>query len=226
MSEDRMWDYYQGEGVAFFAQAHARLGYLVDWAARVGPPKPRVLDVGVGNGWIEHEGVRRGWRVSAVDPSPGPIERLRGEGIDAHLGSIAALPFPDAEFDLVFCSEVLEHLEDGDLALGVGELARVLKPTGHLLGSVPYRERLVEALAVCPSCGTLFHRWGHRQSFDQARLRELLAAAGLRLVAVRRRSFPDAGSSWIGQLKCLPHRWLGRLGVAIAAPSLVFLAGR
>ncbi len=226
MSEDRMWDYYQGEGVAFFSQAHARLGYLVDWGARWGPPRPRVLNIGVGNGWIEREGVRRGWRVSAVDPSPGPIERLRGEGIDAHLGSIAALPFPDGEFDLVFCSEVLEHLPDGDLALGVREVARVLKPAGRLLGSVPYRETLVEGRTVCPSCGTLFHRWGHRQSFDQARLRELFAAGGLRLVAARRRSFPDAGASWLGRLRCLPHRLLGRLGVAMASPSLVFLAAR
>ncbi len=50
-------------------------------------------------------------------------------------GSLTALPLRDASIDLVLCSEVLEHIpEDG---VAVAELARVLKPHGWLLVSVP-----------------------------------------------------------------------------------------
>jgi SAM-dependent methyltransferase len=50
-------------------------------------------------------------------------------------GSLTQLPFADEQFDCCLCTEVLEHIPDDDLA--IGELARVLKPNGMLLATVP-----------------------------------------------------------------------------------------
>ncbi|MDA7796598.1 class I SAM-dependent methyltransferase [Gammaproteobacteria bacterium] len=50
-------------------------------------------------------------------------------------GSVYELPFADNSFDLIFCSEVLEHLDDYHLALK--EIHRVLKTGGKFLPSVP-----------------------------------------------------------------------------------------
>ena len=50
-------------------------------------------------------------------------------------GSVYRLPFEDNTFDLVICSEVLEHLEDYHAA--IDEIYRVLKPEGKFLPSVP-----------------------------------------------------------------------------------------
>ena len=50
-------------------------------------------------------------------------------------GSVYKLPFEDNTFDLVICSEVLEHLEDYHAA--IDEIYRVLKPEGKFLPSVP-----------------------------------------------------------------------------------------
>jgi len=57
------------------------------------------------------------------------------------------LPFPDETFDLVICSEVLEHI-DMDAA-AAAELVRVLKPGQNLAISVPrwYPERICWALS-------------------------------------------------------------------------------
>jgi SAM-dependent methyltransferase len=49
--------------------------------------------------------------------------------------SVFALPFPDASFDTVICSEVIEHIPDDPRALG--ELTRVLKPNGTLVLGTP-----------------------------------------------------------------------------------------
>jgi ubiquinone/menaquinone biosynthesis C-methylase UbiE len=49
---------------------------------------------------------------------------------------ITAIPEPDASFDAVLCTEVLEHLPDPVLALR--ELARLLKPTGTLIITAPF----------------------------------------------------------------------------------------
>jgi len=50
-------------------------------------------------------------------------------------GDATALPFADASFDHIVCSEVLEHIPDD--AQAVRELARVLKPGGTLVVTVP-----------------------------------------------------------------------------------------
>ena len=50
-------------------------------------------------------------------------------------GSAYSLPFYDDSFDLVVCSEVLEHLHDYKDA--IKEINRVLKPGGQFLASVP-----------------------------------------------------------------------------------------
>ena len=51
------------------------------------------------------------------------------------VGNALSLPFPDASFDKVLCSEVLEHIPDYKQA--VAEIDRILKPGGTFAVSVP-----------------------------------------------------------------------------------------
>lgn len=53
----------------------------------------------------------------------------------AYQGSITSIPFENATFDACLCTEVVEHIEEDNLA--ISELARVIKPGGFLLISVP-----------------------------------------------------------------------------------------
>ncbi|MCL1470574.1 class I SAM-dependent methyltransferase [Argonema antarcticum] len=53
----------------------------------------------------------------------------------AYQGSLTSVPFEDATFDSCLCTEVIEHIEEDGQA--IFELARVLKPGGFLLISVP-----------------------------------------------------------------------------------------
>jgi len=52
------------------------------------------------------------------------------------VSDITAIPVPDASFDAVMCTEVLEHVPDPVAALK--ELNRVLKPGGYLLITAPF----------------------------------------------------------------------------------------
>lgn len=56
-------------------------------------------------------------------------------GVDVRL-TATALPFADASFDVVLCSEVLEHVDDAGRA--VAEISRVLAPGGLLVVTVPF----------------------------------------------------------------------------------------
>ena len=59
---------------------------------------------------------------------------LRGGHVD-HQADIQALPFPDASYDLVLCSHVLEHVPDDRAAMR--ELGRICRPGGRVLIMVP-----------------------------------------------------------------------------------------
>lgn len=52
----------------------------------------------------------------------------------------AHLPFPDGSFDTVLCTQVLEHVESPSELLA--EMARVLRPGGRLIATVPFCYRI------------------------------------------------------------------------------------
>ena len=55
---------------------------------------------------------------------------------EAKLGSLLEIDYPDASMDCVMTTQVLEHIEDHEQA--ARELARILKPGGHAIVSVPH----------------------------------------------------------------------------------------
>jgi SAM-dependent methyltransferase len=70
-----------------------------------------------------------------VDMSAPAVERLSALGANAIEGVIAALPFSDAEFDLICAFDIVEHVQDDTGAFA--ELSRVAAPGAALLVSVP-----------------------------------------------------------------------------------------
>lgn len=88
----------------------------------------RLLDLGAGNqpylSWY-----------GPLSDSVVAVDAIPGEGTDV-LCLATALPFADNTFDTVLCTNVLEHVENAELA--VSEAFRVLRPGGHMLVSVPF----------------------------------------------------------------------------------------
>ena len=167
-SQDALWDFYQNEAPDSFAGSARRLAYLARLLGRTG----KVLNIGVGAGTFEAAALARGLTVFSLDPSAASIERLRqrlGLGDRAQVGYGQRVPFPDRSFDALVLSEVMEHLSDEVLEATLKEAARVLRPGGRLVGTVPAREDLAANTVICPDCGRRFHRWGHSQSFDPGR---------------------------------------------------------
>ena len=224
MSQDKIWDYFQVEAVESFDEAVPRLNYLFKQAMKLAQGgNVRVLNIGVGNGWLERRCMKQGFETHALDPSAATVAGLVSEGIAAKAGSIDQLPYPDDHFDTVFCSEVLEHLDDSTLTSGLKDIARVLKRGGHLIGTVPFNEDLSTSRVVCPDCGKVFHRWGHQRSFDKALLRSELEDARLNVVALRTHAFPDYSKNLPFNRLRQWLRWiLGRLGSRLVYSSLFF----
>jgi ubiquinone/menaquinone biosynthesis C-methylase UbiE len=90
-----------------------------------------VLEAGCGTGLLLERVARFARSARGVDLSAGMLARARDRGLDVAQGSVTALPFADASFDVVYSVKVLAHVEDIRTALG--EMSRVLRPGGYLL---------------------------------------------------------------------------------------------
>ena len=179
MNQQLIWDYFQDEGDESFIRSIGRLRFLVNHGQTlISSSKnkvPTVLNIGVGNGGLESLCRQKGWNTYSLDPSEVAIKKLEANGGKGKVGIIEKIPYDDNTFDVVFCSEVLEHLLDEQLQTGLKEIERVLAKDGYLIGTVPFKENLLANQAVCPNCGTRFHKWGHHQSFDIKRLNSILS---------------------------------------------------
>ena len=81
----------------------------------------RILDIGCGRNKLK----------GAIG-----LDQNAYEGVDIVANLEGPLPVPDADFDLVFANQVLEHVRD--LTPLLMEIHRILKPGGQLLAHVPY----------------------------------------------------------------------------------------
>jgi SAM-dependent methyltransferase len=187
----------------------ARRG-LVDALARVlAAVDDEVLDVGCGR--KPYQKFTRAHRYVGVDIDT-PATRALAAADVFYDGR--RLPFPDASFDTVICSQVLEHVFEPDAF--VRELARVLRPGGRLVLSVPFV-------------------WDeHEQPQDYARyssfgLRALLERAGFTLVELRKvtagpRALAQLGSGWLFKVTHTSNKFL-RLAAQLALIAPVNFAG-
>ena len=110
-------------------------------------PGDRVLDLGSGAGDFTAEIARAGGRVTGVEVAEAAIAKARSRHreLEFRLAPIEGpLPFDDGAFDLVWTSEVIEHV--ADTARWLSELRRVLVPGGRLLLTTPSHGRLRVAL--------------------------------------------------------------------------------
>jgi SAM-dependent methyltransferase len=109
----------------------------------------RVLDLGCGEGHFLKALREAGADPVGVEIAEAAVKRARGNvpGADVRLiEPDGSLPLGHNEIDLIWCSEVLEHIPDVGHALL--EMRRVLKRGGRALLTVPYNGRLHAALTA------------------------------------------------------------------------------
>ena len=157
-----------------FREQLARLAHLAEGES--------VLDIGCGTGTLAIVAKRQvgaAGKVFGIDASPAMIARASSKaakaGIDVSFKNAVAeaLPFPDAQFDVVLSTLMLHHLPRKVRELCSREIRRVLKPQGRVLVvdfGVPQRKSGFLAH---------FHRHGH---VDPREIITLLDEAGLRSV--------------------------------------------
>lgn len=126
----------------------------------------RVLDFGCGAGDLARRLASRGYSVCACDVSSAMISAARSQDdrsqVDWRVLDEAdgrQLPFQSSEFDAVVASSVFEYVDRVDLVLG--EIARVTKPSGVVVVTVPNPSHPLRKLekAVRTGVATFHFEW-------------------------------------------------------------------
>ena len=136
-------------------------------ALRLVPPGDgrAALDVGCREGHQSRWLTSRGYVVTSIDLEPSMPGAMT---VNVDLG----LPFADASFDLIWCSEVIEHLKDP--AFAMAELRRVTRPGGTLVLTTPNSYAwLFRALSVFGLTPSRIQRKDHLHFFDHADIMRL-----------------------------------------------------
>ena len=148
-------------------------------------PGDRLLDAGCGEGRHCFGALDRGARVYGLDLDRGSLDRaakpLRARAKEVSSSGVMLqgdtfhLPFADASFDHVICSEVMEHVHD--YAGACRELARVTRPGGHVAVTIPTATS--EQLYLRLGDDYFESPGGHIRIFRPRELAAALGAAGL-----------------------------------------------
>ncbi len=161
-AEEAQWWYTGQRAIA--------LALVEPWLAA--GARRRLLDAGCGTGFNLRALSALG-RATGVDLSPEALAFCRERRVEAVRGSVLALPFADASFDLVTSFDVIYHAWVSDDRAAAAEMARVLRPGGLLLVRVPALRALWGAHDV---------EVQSRHRYTRGELVSLLSGCGLQLL--------------------------------------------
>jgi SAM-dependent methyltransferase len=116
----------------------AKMAYVRKFLNKVNP-KTKIIDLGSGEGILVHEYRDRGMDIIGLD--------LNYESAYVRRGNMLNTNYPDGNFDMALCLDVLEHLPFESQGKAIAEIARILRPGGIFLMSVPNMAHLVSRLS-------------------------------------------------------------------------------
>jgi 2-polyprenyl-3-methyl-5-hydroxy-6-metoxy-1,4-benzoquinol methylase len=217
----RIWDYYgrhlpreqyfsyeAADGIIKFLRGRAILKRGMS-----------VLDYGCGAGGLMEKLLKKfDGRVYGLDFSKNSVDFVndRFRGKPGYGGALYVENLPSGydreSMDIVVCIEVIEHLEDVLLKATLDEIARVLKPGGHLVISTPNDENFAINNTICPECGCVFHRWQHVRKWTRESLAGCLREmSGMAVTSVEAITFNRLG--W-GVIVYLRDKLMEKMGMA------------
>jgi 2-polyprenyl-3-methyl-5-hydroxy-6-metoxy-1,4-benzoquinol methylase/glycosyltransferase involved in cell wall biosynthesis len=174
--------YYREENMAFSSITESRFRSLMD-SFQSYRESGRILDVGCGAGHLLKVAMDCGWRAYGTEIAAGAFDQLARLGVDAYHGELQSARYSDGFFDVVYCSEVIEHLLDPVSFLE--ESARILRPGGLLYLTTPNFNSLSRRLL-----GLEWRVFGkeHVCYFTPASLSRALRQAGFMAIRARTRN--------------------------------------
>lgn len=141
------WDLMnmQNENKLSFSPIYIHKNKIIsDW---ITGKNKKLLNIGIGNGYLETQFLQKkaNFKLHGIDISKRTIDILNKNIIgDFKVANITKIPFSDNLFDYIIALDVLEHLSNNELNIGMKEICRIIKRDGTLILSVPINENIFD----------------------------------------------------------------------------------
>lgn len=156
------------------------------------PGRPRLLDVGCGDGQFLVRMQALGWEAAGLDPSQSAVNLARARGAAAWHGTLHEPPLPAESYHAATFRLVIEHLQDP--AAGLTAVREALKPDGVLWIAAPNLDS--EAHRRYGADWIFLETPRHAVLFTASSLEALVARLGFEVVALR----PSRQAHWSFQM--------------------------
>ncbi|HUZ61622.1 MAG TPA: class I SAM-dependent methyltransferase [Hanamia sp.] len=149
--------------------------------------KSNILDVGCGRGWLSNLLSEHG-NIIGIEPVGAVVEygRRLFPCLDLRIGTTQSLIDKGYSlyFDIIVCSEVIEHIADDQKEAFLNEIKRLLKTNGFLILTTPRKDAEAE-----------WKRYGDPEQpienwFSEESLAKLLSRTGFQTHLLKRLSMP------------------------------------
>lgn len=120
----------------------------------------KIIDIGCGDGTISNE-LNKKFNVCAIDRSFNALKYVTAEKMQA---SADMLPIKSNSSELVFSSEMIEHLPDEIFIHAISEIKRISKK--YIFLTFPNNENIEKQLVQCPECRYNFNKSYHLRSIN------------------------------------------------------------
>jgi ubiquinone/menaquinone biosynthesis C-methylase UbiE len=152
------------------AELSTKLIYKIEKLISVIPSDVKtILDVGCGDGTIS-VGLNEKFNVIASDRS---INALKQFNINRVCSSADSVSIKPNSVDLVFSSEMIEHLPDDIFYKSIEEFKRVSKK--YIFLTFPNNENIEKLNTQCPECKFIFNKSYHLRTLNSEIIKELFA---------------------------------------------------
>ncbi len=181
-----------------------------------------ILDAGCGDGVnLEILSGMQSLDVTAVDYNPLRTERAQGKypNVTVVCGSLLEPILPESSFDIVWCSQVIEHVhEDGKLLSG---LYRLLRMDGMLILGTPNEGCLLARLRNHVFQRKILKTTDHVNFYREETIRHKIECAGFRITDIMRENwfFPHSVFNRILSSNGLGMGFMAALGSAIPSQT-------
>jgi len=159
---DQLWDNYDSN--------RSIIDKKIPWVLKNIPNNVKsIIDIGCGNGIITNV-LNDSFDVCGADMSQAALRHLNCPTIQCSSDNV---PVESSSYDMIFSSQLLEHLTDIQLTETINEFKRIARK--YILITVPNNEFLKLCEVQCPNCGNVFNTNGHLQSFTSKKIESFFA---------------------------------------------------
>lgn len=172
-----LWDFHQDENREHLKDAYPRQNMLAKTISNHVVSWGKILEIWFWDGYLLDLLVKQWYVCIWQDISARNIELTQKQWGDNWVNYVlwtldGKIIAEDASVDAIIASEVLEHMTNEELEIIVNEVYRCLKKWWIALFTFPARENLRVNTCSCPNCGEVFHKWWHKQYWDNQKIQK------------------------------------------------------